>query len=360
MQRFGIPAAAPSALAVSGGADSMALMHLFVNWVRKHDGALPVVLTVDHALRDDSAAEAAAVARWVRALGLSAHVLRWQGKRPASGWEEKARAARYSLLGEWCAANGVASLFVAHTREDQAETFLIRLGRGSGVDGLSAMAPGSPFPLAGFERLRVWRPLLQFGRAELRAYLRARDIQWFEDPMNADQRFVRVRVRQMLPQLEASGISVERIAEAAEHLQRARAALDEARDAFFAKHVQIAEGKALVDAEALAGLNREIGLRALSLLLMRVGGASYRPRFQRLEALFDAILLDNFAQNFTARTLSGCHVGRAPKALASFGPQTLMISRERPRSAPAAKPVRVRANAESVRSKQDRRLGSGP
>jgi tRNA(Ile)-lysidine synthase len=178
--------------------------------------------------------------------------------------------------------------------------------------------------------------------------------------MNADQRFVRVRVRQMLPQLEASGISVERIAEAAEHLQRARAALDEARDAFFAKHVQIAEGKALVDAEALAGLNREIGLRALSLLLMRVGGASYRPRFQRLEALFDAILLDNFAQNFTARTLSGCHVGRAPKALASFGPQTLMISRERPRSAPAAKPVRVRANAESVRSKQDRRLGSGP
>ena len=314
-------------MAVSGGGDSIALMHLFADWTRRHNAVLPAVLIVDHGLREESGAEAAVVAEWAQALGISAHVLRWQGKRPVSGWEEKARAARYGLLGRWCSANAVASLFVAHTREDQAETFLIRLGRGSGVDGLSAMAPRSPFPLAGFEKLHVLRPLLRFGRAELRAYLRARDVQWFEDPMNADRRFARVRVREALPLLEASGISVERIAEAADHLRRARTALDEARDAFLAEHVRFAGAKALLDAAALARVSREIGLRVLSFLLMQTGKAPYRPRFASLEALLDAVLSGNPA----ARTLSGCRVGLAPKALASFGRQTLVISRESPR-----------------------------
>jgi tRNA(Ile)-lysidine synthase len=351
LRRLGVCSATPVALAVSGGGDSVALMHLFVDWARKHSGALPTVLTVDHVLRDDSANEAATVAQWAQALGLSAHVLRWHGKRPISGLEEKARAARYKLLGEWCAANGVASLFIAHTREDQAETFLIRLGRGSGVDGLSAMAPCSRFPLPGFERLHVMRPLLQFGRAELRTCLRARDISWFEDPMNTDRGFARVRVRELLPQLEATGISVERIAEAADHLRRARAALDEARDAFFAKNVQFAEGQALVDAVALSRLSREIGLRVLSHLLMQVGLLTYRPRFVSLEALLDSVLSGD-----PARTLCGCRVGIAPKALAAFGPQTLVISRERRRkSAAASDNLRVRSNRDSVRSKPDRR-----
>ena len=325
-------------------------MHLFADWSRGHKGPLPVVLIVDHGLRDESAAEAADVAQSAQALGMSAHVLRWHGKRPVSGWEEKARTARYSLLGQWCRANDVCSLFVAHTREDQAETFLIRLGRGSGVDGLSAMAPCSPFPLPGFEQLHVLRPLLRFARAELRAYLRAREIHWFEDPMNADRRFARVRVREVLPLLEASGISVERIAEAANHLQRARAALDHARDAFLAEHVRFAGAKALLDAAALARVSREISLRVLSFLLMQTGKTAYRPRFASLEALLDAALSGNPA----ARTLAGCRVGMAPKALASFGPQTLVIARERPRRDEVTrKNAQGRVKPKSVTSEQD-------
>ena len=141
-----------------------------------------------------------------------------EGRKPNSGIEGKAREARYALLGEWCAAHDVPSLFVAHTLEDQAETFLLRLGRGSGVDGLSAMRPRAPFPVAGFDSVQVLRPLLEIGRAELRAFLTARGTPWLEDPMNEDSRFARVRLRKALPTLEAAGVSARRIAEAARHL----------------------------------------------------------------------------------------------------------------------------------------------
>jgi tRNA(Ile)-lysidine synthase len=303
-------------------------MHLLAAWSRQRDGVPPVVLVVDHGLREGSSKEAAAVGKWAEALGLPAHVLRWQDNEPrVSGLEERARAARYRLMGEWCAANAIVSLFVAHTREDQAETFLLRLGRGSGVDGLAAMAACAPFPLSGFDRLRLVRPLLEVGRAELRAYLRAGDIQWFEDPMNGDARFARVRMRQVLPVLEASGISVQRIAEAANHLQRARSALDDARDAFLANHVRYEGETLLLDGAALARLPREISLRILSFVLMRVGRVAYRPRFVRLEALLYAVLSGQFA----ARTLSGCRVGMAPKALSVFGRQTLLVAPENQR-----------------------------
>ena len=302
-------------------------MHLFARWCRQERGLAPSVLVVDHSLRDNSSKEAALVCEWAAELGLAAHVLRWEHSLLDSGLEEKARAARYRLIGDWCMARGVPSIFVAHTREDQAETFLLRLGRGSGVDGLSAMAPSSPFPVLGFDSLRLFRPLLDVSRTELRAYLSARNLPWLEDPMNQDVRFARVRVRKVLSLLEASGVAVERIAEAAAHLQRARRALDEARDNFLAAHAKHYGKRVLVDAAALSTLSREIALRVLSKVLMQLGEVSYRPRFERLERLLDAILSGDFA----ARTLCGCRVGKAPKAHAVFGADTLIFLRENPR-----------------------------
>jgi tRNA(Ile)-lysidine synthase len=325
LAQLGFSPTSRAALAVSGGGDSIALMLLYADWARHQRAVSPTVLIVDHGLREESAKEAAMVAGWARAQGLSARVLQWKkNAKPQTGIEAQARAARYRLLGQWCATHDIPALFLAHTREDQAETFLLRLGRGSGVDGLAAMNPRAPFPIAGFGGVQLLRPLLDIGRAELRAYLSARGALWLEDPMNEDLRFARVRIRKTLPALESAGIPTQRIAEAAQHLARAREALEEMTQSFLATHARLDGDFAAIDAAALRTVHREIGLRALSTVLMRLSGASYRPRFERLQALFDAIIAGDFAP----RTLCGCRVGLAPRAKAVFGQATLLITRE--------------------------------
>jgi tRNA(Ile)-lysidine synthase len=253
-------------------------------------------------------------------------VLRSHGKRPKSDIEAAARDMRYRLMGEWCRTRAVDALFLAHTEEDQAETFLLRLARGSGVDGLSAMQPRSAFPLAGFDRPALYRPLLGMGRAELRKFLSARDQPWLEDPMNQDVRFARTKLRAILPLLEAAGLSVPRIADAAAHLARAREALEAATAALSATAVYFAEaGYALLDASAITSCPREIGLRLLARVLMAVSGENYRPRFEKLEQLLDAIA---GAKLSGGRTLHGCRIAPAPKAWRHYGAATLLVTRE--------------------------------
>jgi tRNA(Ile)-lysidine synthase len=348
---------------VSGGGDSIALMHLAADWLRAT--AVPLergsVLTVDHGLRDGSAREAAATAAWARSVGFPAHILRafsaevaagsaqenasnresgaairfeeigsrsnWRGTRPRSNVEDSARNARYRLIGDWCRANKVATVLLAHTRDDQAETFLLRLGRGSGVDGLSAMRGRAPFPLPGYHGLELVRPLLDMGRDELRSDLIARGAAWLEDPMNEDPRFARVRIRQALPALEAAGVSTVRIAQAAQHLGRAREALEADTERFLERHARFEpDGVAVFDGAALRAEPREIGLRALSAILMRVSGATYRPRLERLERAYDAL-----RGSMRGLTLSGCRIGPSPRELRRFGAATLEVRRERPR-----------------------------
>ena len=299
-------------------------MHLFLDWTRQQSSPRPHILIVDHGLRPEAHTEATKVAASARKLGLKATVLRWTGRKPRSNIEEAARTARYRLLGAWCEAHSVSNLFAAHTADDQAETFLLRLGRGSGVDGLSAMRARAPLPLAEFGTVQLLRPLLDVSRAELRAHLVALGAKWIEDPMNDEDRFARVKIRKALPALDAAGLSVSRITQAAGHLARAREALDAAAQDFVTRHARAEPGRALLDGARLAEVPREIALRALVAILGNVGGAVYRPRFERSEALLDAILSGSFA----ARTLGGCRIGRAPKAQAAFGPATLLITRE--------------------------------
>lgn len=304
-------------------------MHLSGDWLRAR--GLPLgrgsVLTVDHGLRPGSGKDAVAAASWARRVGFAAHILPWRGARPRSNIEDIARDARYRLLGDWCRANGVLTLLLAHTRGDQAETFLLRLGRGSGVDGLSAMRGRAPFPVAGYSGIELIRPLLGIGRDELRSDLTARGAAWLDDPMNEDPRFARVRIRQALPALEAAGISAARIAQAVQHLGRAREALDADTERFLSRHVRFTpERTALLDGAALRMEPREIGLRVLSAVLMRVSGSVYRPRFERLEYLYEAL-----GSSPAGHTLSGCRIGAAPKKFHDFGAATLEVRREKPR-----------------------------
>jgi tRNA(Ile)-lysidine synthase len=316
----------PGAVAVSGGGDSLALMHLLAAWAKARRAKAPVVFTVDHGLRPESAGDARKVAHWARAIGLECEILTVKGKKPKSGIEAWAREARYALMAKALARYGLAVLYLAHTEDDQAETFLIRLARGSGLDGLGAMRNLAPFPLPGQESLAgnliMARPLLAVARPALRAYLEARRQAWLEVPMNSEARFTRSRMRMLLPQLTTAGLSPRRIAQAAAHLTRAREALDLATAAVLARACRSGNGTFMLDPEALTSAPREIGLRALAALLQRVSGEGYRPRFDSLEHLFDRLRLGK------AATLHGCHIAPASRARQAFGPKTLVIMKE--------------------------------
>jgi tRNA(Ile)-lysidine synthase len=300
-------------------------MLLLAEWARGSGREKPVVLTVDHGLAPGSDRVAAEVAANARRLGLEAHILEWRGRKPVADIEGAARAARYRLMGDWCRSQGLHTLYVAHTLEDQAETFLLRLARGSGVDGLAAMREIAGFPLPEFEGVRVVRPLLTVPRARLRALLTAREVDWHDDAMNTDSRFARARLRALWPQFAAAGLSADRIADAARHLARARVALDHDVEALLVQASEKSGNSVLLDSRALAAAPTEIGLRAMARLLMQVSARNYRPRFERLENLYGAICAGSLAGG---RTLHGCAVKPAPKRRQSFGPRTLLISPE--------------------------------
>lgn len=329
----------PGAVAVSGGGDSVALMHLLARWAKRARRAPPVVVTVDHGLRAGADAEARKVLAWARALGLKAKRLRREGPVPTADIEAAARDARYRLIGAWMRGQGLAGLYVAHTLDDQAETFLLRLMRGSGLDGLAAMRALAPYPLAGFAELCVVRPLLGLERAALRADLESRRIAWIEDPMNDDDRFARARLRRLLPALEEAGLAKARVAAAAAHLTRAREALDIVTVAVLARIARPMDAQLHVDVAGLAAAPREVGLRALAQLLMTVSGAAYRPRFERLERLFDTLRTGKLGGG---ATLHGCRVAFVRGGSGAFGAGTLAIVREPGRSARAAADARGR------------------
>lgn len=286
------------AVAVSGGADSMALLRLAADWAAAAGGTVDA-LTVDHGLRPEAADEAARVAGWCAALGVPHATLRWTGARPASGLQERARRARYDLLTARCRAAGCAHLLVAHQREDQAETFLYRMSRGSGIDGLAAMPAVAPR-----DGVRIVRPLLNVPRARLRAVLAARGQDWVEDPSNLDRRYARVRIRGRLAGLSAGGLDAATIAGAAALFGGLRAAEERAAAAAAAGVVAIyPEGYADIDGAAFRALPGDVARRILAALVAAVGGGAYPVRRERAERAFAAAWRDGASGG---RTLGNC------------------------------------------------------
>jgi tRNA(Ile)-lysidine synthase len=211
-----------------------------------------------------------------------------------------ARSARYRLLEGWCGANGVLHLLTAHHREDQAETLLLRLARGSGLDGLACMSA-----LVERAQCRILRPLLGLPRARLAATLAARGQDWIEDPSNRNPAYARVRVRQAERVLAAEGLGPERLADTALHLGRARLALEPMAARLLARAVWLhPAGFAWLDAARLAEAPAEVRLRALAAVIACVGGTDYPPRLSGLERLGDELANGLSA----ARTLGGCLV----------------------------------------------------
>ncbi len=288
------------AVACSGGADSLALTLLAAAWAEAR-GLELVALTVDHGLRADSAAEAEAVGAWLAARGIAHHVLRWGGPKPKANRAARAREARYRLLAAFCRGQGIADLLLAHHLEDQAETFLLRLGRGSGVDGLAAMAPQTSR-----EGIRLLRPLLGVPRTRLRAYLRAAGQGWIEDPSNADPASARARLRGLAATFAAEGLTARRLAATAARMGRVRAALEEATERLVTEAARLdPAGFCRLDPEPLAAAPAEIGLRALARVLLAVSGTAHPARLNRLERLYDALVTGRLGGG---ATLQGCRI----------------------------------------------------
>src|SRR5438132_11422200 len=209
-------------LAVSGGPDSIALMWLAARWRRAlKRGPRLIAATVDHGLRREAAREAREVKRLASELDLPHRTLRWRGAKPKTGVPAAARTARYRLLAEAARAQGATHILTAHTRDDQAETLLMRLLRGSGIAGLAAMARQSKR-----EGFLLARPLLNVPKSRLIATLTKAKIKFADDPTNRDPTFTRARLRELLPALAAEGGDARALARLATRLARANAAIE--------------------------------------------------------------------------------------------------------------------------------------
>lgn len=302
MQAAGpFPATPRIAVGLSGGPDSMVLTSLVRRWVADRSGTL-TALTVDHGLRPESAAEARQVAAWCADEGIAHETLVWRGGKPRKGIQAAARDARYGLLSDWCRRNGYPELLVGHTENDQAETFLLRMNRGSGVDGLAAM------PLVAYrDGLRLIRPLLTVSGARITATVVAQALAPVTDPGNADRRYARVRLRDTVAELETHGVSAHAIAGTARIFGALRAAR-ETRIAGLAREIAHlhAEGYAEIDRKALVAADPDSARGLVSILIHAVGGQDYAPRRDRLDRLMGDIL---GGAAFRPRTLGRCVIG---------------------------------------------------
>lgn len=288
------------AVAVSGGVDSMGLALLLADWCKKQKVKL-VALTVDHGLRPEAKKEAATVHKVLSQRGIEHHILTHKGKKPAAGLMEHARELRYKLLAGWCKENNIKHLAVAHHRDDQAETFLMRLARGSGVDGLGCMAPVSEQ-----HGLILLRPLLDTPKEELVTYLKKKKVAWIEDPTNRNTDHTRNRLRQAVESCFAPDEKIlleQRLAATATTMRRVQAALDDYTAIALAECVEYqADGSALFDREAWRDYPPEIRLRVLAEVLKTIGQATKPLRFEKLERLHQALLSDARI----ATTLAAC------------------------------------------------------
>ena len=267
-------------IAVSGGPDSTALLWLAAKWARK--SKIPIsAATVDHGLRPESAGEAATVARLSEKLGLAHATLVWTGEKPKTGLPERAREARYALLADHARSIGADTIVTGHHLDDQAETVLMRLLRGSGVAGLAGMAA-----ISERDGLRIARPLLEVSKAELIACCDEAGLRYFEDPSNRDPKFTRARLRQMLAE---EGMDARALARLARRAARAEDALKALTEAAEARLGLVAKLTCRID--DLAGEPGEIALRLLAAAIAKVGGREARRLgLEKIEALADGLV----------------------------------------------------------------------
>lgn len=291
-----LPADTPIGVAVSGGSDSMAMLRLLA-------ARYPVAaVTVDHGLRAASANEARFVGDTCARLGISHDILRWSGPEPTGNLMDQARRARLALIGGWARGRGIGHVVFGHTADDQAETFLMRVARSSGLEGLSGMRPR-------FEAEGVtWhRPILTMRRAQLREYLREIGQDWIDDPSNKNERFDRVKMRNALKTITPLGLTPDAINAVVRHLAMAESALQSVLGDWISTHCTTDRGDILINTAAFRrAAHPELQRRIMNAALLWVSGADYAPRAAKLAA---------FLANPRDCTLHGCRISADDAAI---------------------------------------------
>jgi len=285
-----LQAGATIGVAVSGGSDSMALLVLTIDYALQQNVTVKVA-TVDHGLRPEAAQEAAEVSAFCARQNIEHKTLHWLEWDQQGNLQSAARQARYALLSDWAKDIAAEHVLLGHTEDDQAETVLLALSRGSGVDGLAGMSvqKGNLF----------LRPLLDVTRDDLRKVLIEKGVTWVDDPSNADDRYDRVKARQILQNLKQLGLTQGRLVQTANHMSRARKSLQATAQSYARTHVRQQGPDLILPAEVLDLADKDVHPRVFSAAIMWVSGATYRPRFAALCDVAEAVAAGH------ARTLHG-------------------------------------------------------
>ena len=273
------------AVAVSGGSDSLSLLYLINSWSNKKNLKI-VILTVDHNLRNGSADEALYVGELCNKLGLMHKTLFWDHEDIEGNLSASAREARYRLMQNSIPSDAI--LITGHTLDDQAETFLMRLRRGSGVDGLASMAEQSYLSF-GNDGITIFRPLLDFERQTLRKILKFYKVDWIEDPTNNDQSFERVRVRDLLARFVEIGIDKNTIGRTALLMQSAKTALNHFASDCYEKFGSCDNGDIIFDFSEFSKQPLDVKRRLISAAQKWISNQKYRPRLSQVDALINSI-----------------------------------------------------------------------
>lgn len=291
------------AVAVSGGPDSMALLCVMANYAIQNQIQLHV-LSVDHGLRPEAHAEIDQVREFVQANNsnlLHHETLTWQHDNPDTAVMEKARSARYELMAQYCEGYNIKLLFIAHHQDDQAETFLIRLSKGSGLDGLSAMQPIQQYN----DHMFLARPFLDMPKSDLIAYCDQHKITYAKDPSNENEKYLRPRLRASMDVLSEEGLTPKRLSFTAKRLSRARRALEEiAGNAYQSCLIEKEQNHISFDFVSLKSCPLEISFRVIAMALETFRTDEvYQVRMEKLEDLVDDMMQNT---DFKPRTLGGC------------------------------------------------------
>lgn len=279
----------PLAVATSGGVDSLALL-LLTHTIAKQRGERLIALTIDHGLRDQSNSEALKVQQWAQEKEIEHIILKWDGPKPISRLQEKAREARYQLLLQWCKENRIPTLLLGHHQQDQEETFWLRLSAGSGLEGLVGMK--KKIIRQGIVCLR---PLLGFSKECLVATVKAEKQTWIEDPSNQNTLFFRGRFRSFLKE---EGLSPQRLVKTMEKLQIDADFIQDSLQKVIKATVQLCEGGYIsVQKSVFQELHPALARRLISFLMQWYSGAVYPPRSSQVEIVIDNI---NLSSPFTA------------------------------------------------------------
>ena len=280
MKPFDLLKSSRLAVGVSGGADSLCLTLFLADWAKKN-GKEFVALTVNHKLRAIADTEAQSVHDFLSKRGIDHVILTNTQSIPATGLEAYARRVRYDLLTAYCRQNQINTLFLAHHAGDQAETFLLRLSKKSGLTGLKAMTPETRYGT-----VRICRPFLKLSKNMITQTLISKGISWVEDEMNQDVHYERVRWRRFLPTLNQVGLSPETICWVTERLARADSALKIYADSFIQKQVWIDfRGFARIPMPAFQTCPQEIQIRIISDMIQMIGQSLKPVSLKSIETL---------------------------------------------------------------------------